>query len=99
MSSVTTSVSGATVARTKSGPISNSGFGREPPEPPTPVGNHPPSAVDQGSAPRRAEPLAFLGIGPAEIEDLRLRRLPGRDARERLSGNDGPRLALGRRAA
>src|SRR5437867_8547860 len=29
MSSVTTSVSGATVARTKSGPIVNSGFGRD----------------------------------------------------------------------
>src|SRR2546425_2356005 len=73
--------------------------GRQPPEPPTAVRNHAPSAVDQRAAPRRAEPLAFLGIGPAEIEDLRVRRLPGRDARERLSGNDGPGFALGRRAA
>src|SRR6267142_523768 len=171
-SRVTTSVSGLTVARTKSGPIVNSGFGRDarktcpratsgtaaaittarsqairltrttpsgrprlaqpapvdlrldvehalaleldldfvvldvpvvhgrqPAEPTPAVRDDAPSAVDQGAASGRAEALALLGIGPAEAQDFSVRRLAGRDARERFARDDCTGLAPGRRAA
>src|SRR4029450_12447759 len=73
--------------------------GRQPSEPPGPMRDHTAPAVDQGTAPRLAKLLAFLGSGAAEIEDLGMRRLAGRDPRERLSRDDGAGVASAGRGA
>src|SRR2546425_4446862 len=74
-------------------------YGRQPPEPPAPVGHHAPAAVDQGAATGRADLLALLRIGTAEREDLVVAGLARRDARERLARHDGARLLLAGHAA
>src|SRR5436309_476126 len=74
-------------------------YGRQPPEPPAPVGHHAPAAIDQGAATGRADLLALLRIGTAELEDLVVAGLARRDARERLARHDGACLLLAGRAA
>ena len=69
--------------------------GREPAEPPLPVRHDAPPAVDEGTAAWRAETLALLRVGPAKAEDLVVRRLARRDARERLARDDCPGIASG----
>src|SRR5262249_61151546 len=44
--------------------------GRQPPEPPAPLGHHAPAAVDERAAARRTDLLALLRIGAAQLEDL-----------------------------
>src|SRR5207249_3972163 len=73
--------------------------GREPAEPPLPVRHDTPPAVDEGTAAWRAETLALLRVGPAKAEDLVVRRLARRDARERLARDDCPGIVPGGSAA
>src|SRR4029453_11662262 len=63
--------------------------GGEPPEPPAPLGHHAPAGVDERAPAGRADLLALLRVGTAELEDLVVGGLARRQARERLARHDG----------